>query len=354
LREEFGDDIGILFDPQFYASTLLQARDGHLSEYGYYRRGLTRANFLTAEHIRQFASSAVNYQASLPLSGIISPTILLEDFGNAWSQIALSLAMESINEHAKLVAAPPLYVSLVAEENALRNKDSLGELLDIISLWEMVAGFYVIVRPNDLSYPSLMQSDALSNLMYLVYALSLNGFDVVCGYSDLVGILLQAVGARVAGSGWYSSLRQFSLSRFQPAKGGRAPRPRYTSSGLLNSVLVIPELDAIYQAGFAEDVLSRSSYDGAMYRGPAGALAGWNPEMSCMHHWEVIDALSARLSGEGSVGGNLDALESAIDTSLTLYRAILGSGIVFEAASGPRNLPAWRDGIQAFRAEAGI
>ena len=102
LRGEFGEDVEILFDPQFYATTVDDARDRYLPDYPYYRSGLTRANFISQQDIHAYAASVIGYQATLDLDRILSAGVRVSDFNNTWSQIALSLALESINEHSRI------------------------------------------------------------------------------------------------------------------------------------------------------------------------------------------------------------------------------------------------------------
>jgi len=353
LRTQFSNGITILFDPQFYATTVLPVRDGHLPEYDYYQSGLTRARFIAQTDIRRYVADTLNYQANLPLDSIISPSVLFGDFQDPWSQIALSMAQEAITHHAGLPNAPPLLLSLVMDEGALRSRDALDEFLDIITVWN-VAGVYLVVNRNDRNYPALFDETHLANLMYLVYVLShVNGLAVICGYTDLVGLVMHAVGANVSCTGWYNSLRQFSLARFRLMTGGRQPRPRYASAPLLNSILIVPELAAAYSVGRIAQVLSQTAYDGVMATGDP-ANAQWPPNTACLHHWEVLDRLTREVSSHGSVAQNLSLLEEWIGQGIAIYRLLEQLGITFESATGSREIEVWQRAIHAFRGEAGI
>lgn len=353
LRREFGDQVTILFDPQFYVTTVTPARDGSLPDYPYYKPGLTRGQFIAQDDINRYVRETLAYQTTMPLDRIIAPSVLFTDFRGPWSQIALSLGREAIAEHATLVDAPPLLLSLVVDESALRTRDALDEFLDIITTWDM-AGFYLVVRCNDLNYPALFEEVSLANLVYLVYVLAeVNGLEVVCGYSDLVGLLLHAVGARATGTGWFHGLRQFSLARFQPATGGQQRRPRYTSTQLLNSILVVPELETAYQVGAIAQVLSNTPYDGVMTSGNP-ANASWPPHVACLHHWKVLSDAARLVSSQESVAENLAVLDNNIQQAIAAYRALENAGVVFEPSSGSRNLALWMRVIGSFRADAAV
>lgn len=353
LRQEFGEEVEIIFDPQFFASTLVPVRDRYLPDYPYYSQGLTRADFISQADINRYASLVIEYQQTLDIDYIIGPTVFVSDLNDPWSQIALSLSQESLNVHGGIEGLPPLLLSIVLDEPAIRNRDSLDEFLDIISVWE-VEGFYIIVRPTTSRYPTHLEENSVENLLYLVYVLAeINGFSVILGYTDLVGFIAKAVGAKAIGTGWYNTLRQFSLRRFQPSTGGRQRRDRYTSTPILSSLLVNPELETISQVGLINNVLSGSSYDQVMAQGnPANAI--WPFDIACLHHWEVINRILQRSSSGGGPGPNLDIVERMIQDSEADYRIFQAAGVVFDANTGPGHLELWTRAIRNFRVDAGI
>jgi hypothetical protein len=73
--------------------------------------------------------------------------------------------------------------------------------------------------------------------MLINHTLTLNGFDTINGYSDILTPFLGAGGGGVGATGWWSNLRTFSLDRFNPpVGGGRQPIERYLSCALLNRI----------------------------------------------------------------------------------------------------------------------
>lgn len=342
--------VPILFDPQFYVSTVTPVRDGNLPDYDYYQSELTRRNF-TLRDITQYVRDTLDYQKGLPVSHIISPTVLFDDFRDPWSQIALHMAQESINYHGSLRKAPPLLISLVISETALRSVDSLNEYLDLISLLN-VQGFYIIIRRETTRYTPQMEPGILENLLYLVYTLSeINEYKVVVGYADVIGILLQAVGAYATACGWFNSLRQFTLARFQPTTGGRAARARYTSIPLLNSILIIPELVSIYDVGMIDDVLTGTSFDSVLRSNPADA--NWILDQSSMHHWEALSNTIKRIK-KSNVRDRIVTILKMIASARALYSRFSQNGVVFEQFSGPGHLDQWKRAISNFQSKAGL
>lgn len=335
----------VMMDPQFYASTVINARDGYLSRYPYYHSELTRARFSPNE-VKQYVTETLDFQRSLGVTHLVSPTVLVRSFEDIWSQIAISLGQESMQYHLASTDPRPLLVSLVVSQDALENREALEDYLDTLTSLD-VAGFYLVVE----QMAQTLEEAQLTNLLYLVFVLgSLNQFKVLCGYADWIGVVLHAVGAQATATGWHGSLRRFSLSRFRPATGGRQPRPRYSSGPLLSSVLVIPELSAIFQLGYLERVLSKTNYDSLMTRGPANA--SWPADVSCLHHWEVLASLSQTMSSLPTDLA-LDRCVTLIDEAKDTYDALVESGIPFETDSG-RTLEVWKRSIETFRKEVGI
>ena len=343
-------DAALLFDPQFYVTTITPVRDGHLQDYDYYTPGLTRASFTSPRNVRNYVRATLQYQMRLPVSRLIAPTVMIDDFQDPWSQIVLSMAQEAREYHDGLQGVPPLLLSFVCSESALAASGPLGEFLDIISGLE-VTGFYLVTRRSGSQYQAQMEENRLENLLYIVYSLAtVNEYEVICGYTDLIGILLHGVGVSATACGWHHSLRQFSLSRFQPAKGGRPPRPRYTSSRLLNSILIIPELVNIHQAGVLGEVLSATQFDDVLRTRPG--QAAWPADISVLHHWDALDDLVTTVQAARGVRDRLSVLRRRIGQALVTYSRLADLGVEFEPLSGPDHLEQWDRAIANFRRTA--
>lgn len=351
LRAEF-PTCEILFDPQFYVSTIIPARDGNLSNYPYYQPALTRRDFISSNRISEFVRNCLDYQVTLPLSYITSPTIIVENFQDPWSQIALSMAQESLTYHSSLNNVPPLLISFVCSEEALRSSEGLSEILDILSAID-VTGYYLIVKRSSPSYTAQIEQETLENFLYMVYALSnINEYEIIVGYSDINGVLLQSVGAKATACGWHNSLRQFSLGRFQPASGGQRPRPRYTAMPLLNSILVIPELVSIYNLGQISSVLTGTDFDSVFRVNPGNA--SWPANISVLHHWASLNNEIQRLQAINTVRERMQYILERIRQAEILYERLKRRGVSFDISSSSRHLSQWKNAIRTFISAAGV
>ena len=351
-------DAILMIDPQFYVTTLNTRRDGHLPEYDYYADhiGLSRTQF-SPRQIGQYVGDCLGYQnESLEgISYIVSPNVMFDDFRDSWSQIALNMAEAAVDHHANELSSPvPLLVSVVTTEVALRSATGLAEFLDALSSLE-ADGFYILVHRNSSSYQASMDPNAMANLMYMVYVLAtLNGYRVFVGYSDWLGMLLQAVGATGVASGWHQSLRQFNMARFMPADGGGRARKRYSSAPLLSSPLLEPELEDIYSAGRINDVLTGSHHDGILRNGPAAGANRWTDPIACRAHWASLNSIISHVS-TGSISRRLTAALQLINRAESLYSRLSAQPnfVNFEAQTGPGQLGQWRDAITRIQSGSG-
>ena len=347
----------VLFDPQFYAATLPNARDGNLAEYPYYTNnsGLSRNQFRPRQ-IQEYVGACLDYQVkSLPgVTYLISPSVSFDDFRDSWSQIALSMAEASIDHCAEQNIATPLLVTIVLSESSLRDPAKMNEFLDTLSALE-VAGFYLLIQRNSTTLTPAMDVGSMSSLLYFVYVLAaLNDFKVVIGYSDWMGFLFQAVGATMCASGWHNSLKQFTLSRFLPQTGGRRPRKRYSSLPLLSCPLIVPELEDVYRAGLLQSVLTGGKNDPILRNGPARGEAEWSDAISCLAHWESLSRLYATVEALPTIPARLVTATKLIRAAESAYTRLNASNIYFEPSTGPEHLTLWLDSIVEFRQEASI
>ena len=208
----------------------------------------------------------------------------------------------------------------MVREDALRQRHLVDDWLDNLTTLD-VDGFYVVIRRASESYRQEYDPDVLTSLLWLCYSLTeLNQYRVFAGYTDMTTLLLHAVGVTGTGAGWFGGLRQFTLRRFQENRGGRPPRPRYSSLPLLNSIFV-SELDSIHEEGLVGEVLSDSPHD-AIFGADTNPLnIPWPLDESSLHHWWVLDAIRRQVS-DGRLQDRLDAAHTAIAQAQALYSEV--------------------------------
>jgi hypothetical protein len=342
----------VAVDPQFYVTRIPNARDGHLPEYTeYYPGGLARGQF-TARNIQTYVRNTIDWQLSLGVDRLITPTISVDGFGTPSETIAGIMAEESVTYHSELGTATPLWISVHLSADAYAMRSSLDDLLDGLTQLEP-AGFYMIADRSSEPYRAQMKPAVLDGMLRAVYSLgAVNEFEVVSGYTDVVGVLLQSVGATGSACGWYGNLRQYASKRFEASTGGRRPKPRYTSLPLLNSVFVedLDTTQALNQMGL---VLSGSPYDGVFDGTHTPSDSGWTDQESTLHHWWVLSQLHQAVSND-VITDRLDAVDTLITTAIGTYAALAAAGVLFSPETGPSHLTEWSASINRLRAEFGL
>jgi len=348
----------VMFDPQFYAASLDNPHDGHLSEFAYYHNNsnLGRTHF-SGTRIQGYVRECLDYQHETFGSNVaylISPTILFDAFRDSWSQISLNMAVESADYHSSLNSPQPLLISLIISETAFQTIDAVEEFLD--ALTEIDAqGFYIIIRRNSLSLQNAMEGTPFGRFMYFCHVLTtINEYDVIVGYSDWYSFLLEAAGVTHTATGWYQNLRQFSLARFQASSGGRRPLKRYSSAPLLSCPLINPELQDIHLANLLPRVLSGSYHDAILQNGPAAGEPNWTDEISCLAHWNSLNALFQRLSALPTQSARIQEAEQLMRNALTLYAQLGSRNVSFDPRTGPDHIREWQGSLREFRALAGL
>jgi len=334
----------VAIDPQFYAFTIADGRLRHLERYPFSPGFLTRRSFSSSTELRAFSSDALKYQAHLPVTHLISPAVALTDLRDSNSQIYVTMAQESIRWHSKK-KQKPLLLSLILNESALQSSDAIDEFLDVITSWDY-HGVYLCVQATTSAYPATLSAAALANLLYLVHVLTtLNDYLVVFGFADFNALLLGAAGASYAASGWYNSLKQFSLNRFVPSKGGSRPRPRYPSIPLLAPILVEPELSEIVDLGFGEYALSDLDLDDQLSDEVSGAM--WPALVSYRANVAALAGLGESLRRAGrNTQTRLDSVIDRIERARSSYQYLATEGVTFQTRFGFLNT--WQEAIEQF------
>jgi hypothetical protein len=78
----------------------------------------------------------------------------------------------------------------------------------------------------------------------------------------------------------------------------------------------------------------------------------WNLRMSELHHWETLQSLEGKLSGDPSA--DFDRVVAWLKTANAIYVALKQAGVVFERYTQGQHIPEWVEGIQLFRSAVSV
>lgn len=344
------------FDPQYYAVFIasqpgarlgsLVGTDGHSYFEARRRRDLERESQVVTD-----LRTVLQSQAALPVTGLIAPNIVIRrSFDSVEATIAKSFLRNAVEAASNVVDGRPLYATLAVSTTALADRIELQNFLqEITEIDQPPDGFYLLVeRPDQSIPPGLSEPDVLSRWMLINHTLELNGFKIINGYADALAPYLAAAGADAVGTGWYNTLKTFSLKKFEPvADFARRPVPRYTSTGLLKSIRCteLHDLRDLIPA-----VLNGLPSD--FYYPPD---AGSEPEAvdEALQNWDALREMLRRTT-EDDLAGSLRACRIALDRAEELYVQIRERGLTMRDRSSGVHIELIREELDAFEALAEI
>ncbi|HOW64778.1 MAG TPA: hypothetical protein P5186_13815 [Candidatus Paceibacterota bacterium] len=338
-----------LVDPQYYSIFLnatQEARLGYLLEdYGDYFQPRRRGQLERENQIQKDLTAALTFQAGLKVTRLIAPNILIPNSLNSIEAvIAKNFIRLAASQHQALGDTRPLFVTLAISRNALGDKQDLVEFLNEITLLDdPPQGFYVLISArNSEARSDIYNMDVIANWMFINHVLTLNGFEVFNGYSDILTPFLGAAGGAAGALGWWSNLRAFSLNRFAPSPGGgRLPIQRYISQALLNRITYF-ELDQL--RGLLPGVLNNLPTDN-LYDATNGSEPQRNLEV--VQSWDAVKALNQSLA-TGGQRQSLNKCQEAVVKAEAFYDTIQNQPIRLDSKSNAEHLQPLAEGIRLF------
>lgn len=349
-------NLDILFDPQLYYTTYAEAVCKNLDSYSYFP-GIINLSYFKFRNINKVIVDCLEYQDQLSLNTLVAPNIIINNFSSRDAQIALNFADESAQVGKEM--GKEVYASLLFNESALNETSNLNTFLNELSVLD-VKGFYITVVRNQSQYDQNFESSLqIKNLLSMMYSLrEINHYDIVMGYTDVLGALFMPFDIKGISTGWHNSSKKFTVKqKILPSSGGRLPRERYTSNFLLNSVY-LSEIDSIAEqfgtkSKEFQTLLSKTPYDNLLQI-TSTPSANWNRSLSHLQHWAAINNLIKEFNQQPNISKKFDLLEVKISNAEKLYDYFKHKSIQFEMATSKRHLQNWADGISEFRQEYNV
>lgn len=336
----------ILVDQQFYVCLYANSPTinlGNISDWScfhIFRKGELELSSTVDRVLEEYFQEV----APLEVTSVIAPNIYIsQSFDSREAVIAKNFVREARHIYNRTGDRRPLFASLVICREALQDRREFEDFINDITLLDNPPdGFYVIIASRSSEARSdIFHTDVIANWMMLNLSLSINGFQVVNGYSDILAPFLGAAGGAAGATGWYSNLRMFSLDRFFPSTGGRQPLVRYLSKSLLNRV-TFSEKEAVRV--FVPNVINHLPHD-----------TDYDPEpersREVLQSWEALRSLDLELAA-GDVAGSLERCSQAILRARQTYSEIASYELVLDRKSRDDHIqPLW-EGLRQFKERA--
>lgn len=345
-------DAEIMIDPEYYAicqSGNPNSQLGRLEDWSYFI-GYKRRELVREEIVKQILKNTYDSLKDHEVAAFIAPNIYIQD---SFDSVEAGIALNFISETKSIFgeAAKPIYATLALHRKALAKKadDFKAFLNDITALKTKPDGFYILVggglqdERSEFIHSEIIDRDVIAGWMLINYVLSLQGFKVINGYSDILSPFLGAVGGTAGASGWWSNLRVFSMGRYVRSEneGGRQPNIRYLSKQLLNRITV--DQRKLFVSIVPNVLVNDQRFD-----------AGFpDRTMEAVQNWEALASLNRDFT-KASVKDNLKALEGAIITAKKKYAELASYGFYEGKELVDEYLEALQGGIEDFRKYAEI
>jgi hypothetical protein len=337
----------LMMDPEYFATAYLRNPDpslGSLEQWGYFAMP-RRSGLISGTAVPGVIEATLRVQADLGLEEWIAPNVYVPKADSIDTAIALSF----INQ-AKRVAGDvgdaPVYATLAIDRDAIIHDDDFRNILDALTGLETPPdGYYVLVgggsaRDSGNNVRSdIYHPEVIAGWMYVNHVLSINGARVLNGYCHLLSPLMGICGATACASGWFSTLRCFSMNKYARERaGGQQPVIRYVSTPLLAHIRA-SEFDDYRSV--LPDIATGSGSD-AIYsdREPTRTE-------EALQSWEALDALCADAC-TGDTAGDVTRFRARIEQAVALWAELEEAGFVQDVEANQERLEAMRAALDLF------
>lgn len=319
----------IYIDPEFYATRQSGTENnqlGYLEEWPHFRPQRRRDMIIKANIVEDTLRNSFETMNAFNLTGFIAPNIYIpQSFDSMEAGISQNFIGRTKQIFKKFGGKTKVFSTLAIDHQALLNPVEFKSFLnDITALDNPPDGFYVLIgcglidERTDLVHSEIRNPEIIGGWMFINYILSINGFRVLNGFSDVISPFLGVVGGEAGATGWWSNLRVFSMGRYIKSErgGGRLPNIKYLSNRLLNRITI--EEKNIYSRMVPEVNNNLSCDPEYLDRVP-------DRTVEALQAWEAISALNQNIISDDLEKG-LNNLKSAIRISRETYAHLSSRG----------------------------
>ncbi|NQU65908.1 MAG: hypothetical protein HQ517_16730 [SAR324 cluster bacterium] len=354
--KDINPDVEILFDPEFYA--YIRAHDpnaqlGGLAEWKYFE-AYKRSQLEDTKIVETILKNSFGAINELPLTSIIAPNVYIpKSFDSIEAVIAKNFIRKAKPVFKKTKDPRKLYVTLAIGRDALLNQTEFDAFLDdITTLDDPPDGFYILVgggsseEKTDITESEIIHTDVIAGWMLLNYVLTINGFNVINGCSDILTPFLGSVGAYAGATGWWINLRMFAINKYikSAGGGGRLPIVKYLSNLILRRIKfsdreafskLMPEINnnLPHDTDYQTDAPERKN--------------------EVLQTWEAIAQLNKDII-VSDVQDSLRNAEDIIDNAEMAYTKLSSFGFPVDRENNRQYMEALREGTKKFKKNAEI
>ena len=312
----------VVFDPQFY---LPRADHERLTSHSYWPHDYETATF-DRDSVRALLNGLLDdYIAPIGARIFITPGRYASEIDTLWMDISALIAREAID----LRAGVPVYQSVCISDSVLRSEESVHTILEYLEP-SPIDGVYLVAEPPQNMY---LVDDPLwiLNLLDLCAGLTLQGKQVIVGYSNHQDLLLALCGVEAIASGTYLNVRRFPRGKFLATESDEISRRTtwyYCPQAL--SEYQIPFLD-IAKRGRVLDQLRTdasfgSQYAATLFDGAQPSSVEFGERHAFAHYLQCLSVQVAGIS-RGSYDETRNALRLTYETAAEMTEVLQRNGV---------------------------
>lgn len=336
-----------MMDPEYFATAFLRHPNPNLGSLEQWDHLVTprRAGLISGVAVPDVIEASLRVQVELGLEELIAPNVYVPKADSIDTAIALNFIGQTKRVAAELGGAP-VYATLAVDRDAIIHDDNFRDILDALTGLETPPdGYYVLVGSGsardsgDHVRSDLYHSEVIAGWMYVNYVLSINGARVLNGYCHLLSPLLGVSGAAVCASGWFSTLRHFSMNKYTRERGGgQQPVIRYVSAPLLSHIRA-SDFDDFRSV--VPDIATGTPID-AIYEDREPTRTE-----EALQSWEALNMLCAEAC-TGNTGTDLASFRLRIERASELWAELQEAGFSQDVEANQERLEAMRAALDLF------
>ncbi len=340
-------------DPQLYYATFEGKIFKNLEENIYYPTKLTRRDWRkkTPELINFLDSHAE--QSRNISDNLVTPGFYIQslDWKFDYSIDIYEYCYENYNFSR-------YYLSLLISNNFFHSKSDVDEMIeDIIDNVDHKEGIYFSIcyeKSQDNNY-EYIDAQNLANILYFVYSLKKEGFDILIGYTFVNSILFAMLGCEYVATGWFNNLRKFRNDRFEETDNMGRRKKRYLSLPLF-TYITFENLNNISRNMNIRKLLSKCSIDEYMVE-DQDAISFVDLELQ---YWEALNKFIEEVNSYETLADKIKFVLSQINNAKDLYKVILenledhNKEAYNRIKAESKHLDSWIMGIETFKNRVAI
>jgi hypothetical protein len=197
----------IMVDPQFYVCLFANSAAinvGSISDWNYFHT-FRKGELERSQTVDRVLEEYFRELAGLEVTAVLAPNIYIsQSFDSREAVIAKNFVRQAREMYDKTGNRRPLFASLIISREALQDRKEFEDFINDITMLETRPdGFYsIIASRSSEALSDVYHTDVVANWMMFNLSLSINGFEVINGYSDLLMPFLGAAGGASGATGW--------------------------------------------------------------------------------------------------------------------------------------------------------